>query len=527
MTNALNLDHAHSLPPVLGGTGTNTIFSQGSIPFIASSGIYSTSPTTWFWDSTNSAMFIGANTSTQTFQQEGRLNLYNSGTAVINGLNWYASADGYPTLAVIGISHNSEHIMFDCYYNGTSFLSSYSGSNFKISHALDTLTIDYSSSAVAGSVATFSNALKIDNTGHITIPTLTASQAVVANGSQVLSSIVYTNLNTASSLVERDASGNFSAGTISAALSGNATSATSVNTTAISTNASFFPAFVASSGGGVQALDINSGFTFNPSTNTLTASTFVGALSGNASTATTSTNTTNVLTNLTAASNNNFILFVPSSTNSNQQPNVSSNFTFNPVGGVFGSLKISGSQTENSVWVESTTNSGASEGAIYLLRGHSATGAYAQVHYRSAGTENFAVGLRQNDNNYHIYDAISSVDTYVITPGTTPLHTWIGNLTTNGTISISSATSSLHLKSVAVSAGSANGFMVTGCVLSAGTVTITNSSVTSSYVGIPVLQTAGGTVGAWRVSCGSGTFTITSTNTLDTSTLAVMFVLPN
>ena len=37
-----------------------------------------------------------------------------------------------------------------------------------------------------------------------------------------------TNLNTASTIVARDASGNFSAGTITAALSGNATSATNI-----------------------------------------------------------------------------------------------------------------------------------------------------------------------------------------------------------------------------------------------------------------------------------------------------------
>ena len=51
---------------------------------------------------------------------------------------------------------------------------------------------------------------------------LTASEAVVTNASKQLSSLAYTSSDTASTLVERDASGNFSAGTITASLIGGA-----------------------------------------------------------------------------------------------------------------------------------------------------------------------------------------------------------------------------------------------------------------------------------------------------------------
>lgn len=65
---------------------------------------------------------------------------------------------------------------------------------------------------------------------------------------------------------------------------GTATNATNVATTATnSTNASFFPAFVSSSSSGNQGVDTATGLTFNPSTNTLTTTTFVGALTGAAS----------------------------------------------------------------------------------------------------------------------------------------------------------------------------------------------------------------------------------------------------
>lgn len=68
---------------------------------------------------------------------------------------------------------------------------------------------------------------------------LTALQTVVTDSSSNLSSLAYTNANTASTIVSRDSSGNFSAGTITANLTGNVTgnSIFTSSSTAISTNA--------------------------------------------------------------------------------------------------------------------------------------------------------------------------------------------------------------------------------------------------------------------------------------------------
>ena len=121
-----------------------------------------------------------------------------------------------------------------------------------------------------------------------------------------------TSANTASKVVARDASGNFSAGTITAALSGNATTATTLATARTINGTSFngsanitVPANIATSatasafkvpfanttasttGNYALLQDSTATFTYNPSTNTLVAGTFSGALSGNASTATT------------------------------------------------------------------------------------------------------------------------------------------------------------------------------------------------------------------------------------------------
>lgn len=101
-----------------------------------------------------------------------------------------------------------------------------------------------------------------------------------------------TSANTASTLVARDASGNFTAGTITAALTGNASTATTlqtartINTVSFngsanivvepyvesddSTNATRYITFVDSSTDGHQRLNEDSNFTINPSTGTVT-----------------------------------------------------------------------------------------------------------------------------------------------------------------------------------------------------------------------------------------------------------------
>ncbi len=63
--------------------------------------------------------------------------------------------------------------------------------------------------------------------------------------------------------------------------------ANKVVTLGSSSNTTYFPLFVASSANGNQVVNLGTGLGFNPSTNTLTTTTFVGSLSGNATSATT------------------------------------------------------------------------------------------------------------------------------------------------------------------------------------------------------------------------------------------------
>ena len=142
------------------------------------------------------------------------------------------------------------------YCNGTAWTS------FTAAAGISALTGDVT--ATGPGTATASIAF----VGGVTAANIATGVNLALNG---------TSTNTANALVRRDASGNFSAGTISAALSGTASYATNVNTTATSTNASFYPLFVSSSASGYQAANVGAGISLNPSTNTVTATAFSGS----------------------------------------------------------------------------------------------------------------------------------------------------------------------------------------------------------------------------------------------------------
>lgn len=75
-------------------------------------------------------------------------------------------------------------------------------------------------------------------------------------------------------------------GTITGTLSGTATNATNVNVNNTSANATHYLTFVDTNTTGFKALQTTNSITLNPNTNTLTATSFVGDLTGNASNAT-------------------------------------------------------------------------------------------------------------------------------------------------------------------------------------------------------------------------------------------------
>jgi hypothetical protein len=118
---------------------------------------------------------------------------------------------------------------------------------------------------------------------------LSGSQTFTANQSSAATFTVTsnaTNANTASTIVARDASGNFSAGTITATLSGNASTATSATTAGTITsqaNSATITAATANTASTIVLRDASGNFS---------AGTITATLSGNASTATSATSAT-------------------------------------------------------------------------------------------------------------------------------------------------------------------------------------------------------------------------------------------
>lgn len=154
--------------------------------------------------------------------------------------------------------------------------------------------------------------LAVSGTGLSGSASFTANQS--GNSSFTVTSNA-TSANTVSTIVARDASGNFSAGTITATLSGNAstattaTNATNVATTDdTTTNATYYPTFLTASSGNNGVRVSSSKLTYNPSTGTLSSTTFSGAgtgltgtasslsIGGNAATATSATSATSATT---------------------------------------------------------------------------------------------------------------------------------------------------------------------------------------------------------------------------------------
>jgi hypothetical protein len=315
--------------------------------------------------------------------------------------------------------------------------------------------------------------------------------------------------NTASAIVTRDASGNFTAGTITAALTGNASTATALQNARLIGGASFdgtgdivpqtiasvneatdttcFPLFITASGTQSLQPKNNTTFRFNSSTNQFAINTILvdnggGALSG----------TTPLLDFGTNLGSGTYLRMYKGAS----------------IGIASGDTTYYGYNTDWDTTAGSYKYNTANPATVIELNGTSIDLKYAAS--GSAGTAiTFTSGLsvaRSNGN---------------VTVGAGDLSVSAGNLI------VATATKGLQLKSAAVSASTANASMVTGVVLSSGTATINNSLLDSTWRGFPVRTTASGTLGTVTVTTTSGSFTITSSSGADTSTYSIVFFKAN
>jgi hypothetical protein len=140
-------------------------------------------------------------------------------------LNWNGSAFNYVagTISGVALGSNLNSLTAGTYLTGTA----YNGSGAQ------TWTVD------ATSANTVSKVVARDSSGNFAAGTITAAlsgnattatTAGTISGQANSATITATSANTANQIVLRDGSGNFSAGTITAALNGNASTATSATT---------------------------------------------------------------------------------------------------------------------------------------------------------------------------------------------------------------------------------------------------------------------------------------------------------
>jgi hypothetical protein len=155
--------------------------------------------------------------------------------------------------------------------------------NFSAGTITAALNGNASTATTAANVNNGTLTMNVSGTGLSGSQTFTANQAGAATFTVASNA---TNLNTGSTIVARDASGNFSAGTITAALSGNASTATSATTAGSITSQANSATITASSSNTANQIVLRDA-SGNFSAGTITAS-----LSGNASTATSATSAT-------------------------------------------------------------------------------------------------------------------------------------------------------------------------------------------------------------------------------------------
>jgi hypothetical protein len=226
----------------------------------------------------NTSGVITFGTTNITFAQISSAQIYSAGT----GLTLTGTQFSITNTAVTSASYGSASSVATFTVNAQGQLTAAASTAIAINGNQIT-------SGTVGSAYISGSYTGITGVGTLTAGTWNASaisdiylSTISTAGKVANSATTATSANTASAIVARDASGNFSAGTITAALSGNAstattaTNATNTAITANSTNATNYLTFVSATTGNLPQL-VNSSITCNPSTGQITGGVAGGA----------------------------------------------------------------------------------------------------------------------------------------------------------------------------------------------------------------------------------------------------------
>lgn len=218
---------------------------------------------------------------------------YNPSTSVLNALTFSGnaatattatSATGAGSISIVNSSTNSNFPMTFVSTSGT-FQTVYIDSSVLINPSTHTITAAlFNGPSTSAATATTASTVTVNGTAPPT-GTYPIVYTLASGSSQTLygtsSSLSFNPFN--GMLTAAIFNGNAATAT-TATTATNATNATNINMTSVTTNSSYYLSF-AQTLGAYSALGGNAGLTFNPSTGNLTTTTFTGALTGNASTA--------------------------------------------------------------------------------------------------------------------------------------------------------------------------------------------------------------------------------------------------
>lgn len=275
--------------------GASGITLAGSVTNGTNSGVNTGDANTLTTQVTNNAsyfpLFVGASSSSTQAVDVASGIAFNPSTNTLTTTNFSGNASS---------ATNAANVTTLATTTNATFFPTFVGSSSSGSQAIDISSgIGFNPSSNNLTTTTFTGAL----VGNASTATLAATASTTLNVNTT-ASVLNTNffptfvassstgtqsVETGSGITFNPSTNNLATTTFTGALSGNATSSTTsvtatnannVATTASSTNASFFPLFVGSSSNSNQPVDLGTGLTFNPSTNTLTTASFVGAVTG-------------------------------------------------------------------------------------------------------------------------------------------------------------------------------------------------------------------------------------------------------
>ena len=133
-------------------------------------------------------------------------------------------------------------------------------------------------------------------------------------------------------------------------INGSVASTSQVNITANATNAVFYPVLAASAASGLQSINVNSGLQYNPSSDTLTVNVVAATASGSAS---------QVSTTATSTNTDFYPTFVPASTTGQQAIGVDSGLKCNPSSNTLTTTNVTGNASSTTMINTTNTSTNA------------------------------------------------------------------------------------------------------------------------------------------------------------------------